>query len=148
MAQRGRKSAAALAVVPAGEVLARLRPSANLTAEQRRVWLETVNARPADWFGPEQVPLLEGFCRHAAFAAALAGEINVCEPDWLKDEEGLKRYKTLLEMHERETRAMSSLATRLRLTNQALQDPKTAGRHGRRTPEGLKPWQTVDVESE
>jgi hypothetical protein len=146
MAQRGRKSAASLAVVPVGMSIARLPPSAQLTSEQRRIWLETVNARPAEWFGPEQVPLLEGYCRHAAYAAALAGEINQCGPDGLQEDDGLKRLRALLDMHEKEVRAMSSLATRLRLTNQALYDERTAARSRHKLGSGMKPWQTLEQE--
>ena len=38
------------------------------------------------------------------------------EPKWLKMDEGLERYDQLLKTRERETRALSSLATRMRLS--------------------------------
>jgi hypothetical protein len=50
------------------------------------------------------------------------------ERAWLADEDGLKRYDRLLAMAEGETRAASSLATRLRITRQAVEHPLTAGR--------------------
>ena len=33
-----------------------LEPPAGLTEDQAQVWRETVNARAADFFGPDQVP--------------------------------------------------------------------------------------------
>ncbi|MGE3807156.1 MAG: hypothetical protein AB7K24_21035 [Gemmataceae bacterium] len=90
--------------------------------------------------------MLESFCRHVAYGRQIAAELNRVEDEWLADDDGLKRHKTLLEIHEKETRAQSSLATRLRLTNQALQEPKTASRAAKNFKSGPKPWQTIDEE--
>lgn len=143
MLQRGRKSSAALALIgEAGSpVLPRLKAPPSLTDAQRAIWQQVVNAKPAEWFGPEQIPLLEGYCRHAVNAAVLAQEIDGCDPAWLKDDDGLRRHERLLAMHEREVRAASSLATRLRMTNQAITDTETFGQKARRRASTTKPWQ-------
>jgi len=58
----------------------------------------------------------------------------------LLNDEGLKRYDTLLRIAERESRAASSLATRLRITRQAVEQPTTAGRAIANISTYRKPW--------
>jgi hypothetical protein len=62
----------------------------------------------------------------------------------LLDDEGLKRHDRLSAMHEREMRAASSLATRMRLTQQAVVDKRTAGRKGEAFRLGPKPWEVPE----
>src|SRR4030095_1646161 len=105
MKQRGRKSAAALVVVPdVGPPTVRLAPPETLTDAQRAIWHKTVNAMPADWFGPQHTPLLEAYCRHLAFAGTIARAINQVRPESLLDAEGLRRHDKLYAMHDREMR--------------------------------------------
>ena len=142
MKQRGRKSAPGLSIVNLPLVLERLPAPDMLTPEQRGVWQETVDARPADWFGAEQVPLLEAYCRHVAYARTIATLLNRVEPQWLLDDAGLSRHRKLYAMHERETNAASRLATRMRLTGQSLIDKRVAGRASDRFSNLPKPWET------
>ena len=60
----------------------------------------------------------------------------------LETDEGLKRYDRLLAMAERESRAASSLATRLRITRQATEHPVTVGRGLANTAKARKPWES------
>lgn len=125
-----RKSAAALAVRPtvAGPLeVKRLAAPAHLSEAERAIWLEVVNDQPADAFTATHSPLLELYCRHIVQARILADELAVFDRAWLADDEGLKRYDRLLGMAEREGRAASSLATRLRITRQAI-DQQTVAR--------------------
>jgi hypothetical protein len=142
MAQRGRKSAASLAVALATSVTSteRLAPPAHLSEAERSVWVEAVNDQPAGAFTPTHGPLLELYCRHITNARVLADELANFNRAWIADEEGLKRYDRLLAMAERESRAASSLATRLRITRQAVEHPATVGRSiaGQVT---RKPWE-------
>ena len=144
MKQRGRKSASGLTVVPLPQRLERLRPPDRLTLAERAVWEETVNARPADWFGVEQAPLLEAFCRHVIYARTIGQVLRGIGPRCLLDEEGLDRHRKLLAMHERETNAASRLATRMRLTGQSLIDKRVAGRATDRFSAARKPWEVED----
>lgn len=144
MTQRGRKSAAsrevAALVVPAiGEQ--RLRAPAHLSDAEQSVWLEVVNDQPASAFTPTHAPLLEMYCRHIVNARILADELLNFDRAWLADDEGLKRYDRLLAMSERESRAASSLATRLRITRQAVDHPTTVGRSIKNQSKGRKPWE-------
>jgi hypothetical protein len=141
MRQRGRKSAASLTVVAPDFTSQRLRAPAQLSPAEREVWTEVVNDQPADAFSAVHAPLLETYCRHVVRGRVLAAEIERFSSDWLADKEGLLRYDKLLAMAERESRAASSLATRLRITRQATQDPKTVGRANARMPRAKKPWE-------
>ncbi len=116
-------------------------PPVTLTDAEREVWLQTVDDQPADAFTPVHAPLLEMYCRHVVQARLLADEILSFDRAWLADDDGLKRYDRLLAMQEREVRAASSLATRLRITRQATADPKTVGRAVRNQARARKPWE-------
>jgi hypothetical protein len=81
------------------------------------------------------------YCRHIVNARILADELLNFDRAWLADDEGLKRYDRLLAMSERESRAASSLATRLRITRQAVDHPTTVGRSIKNQSKGRKPWE-------
>lgn len=153
MGQRGRKSAASMAlaaVSPVGSVQ-RLEPPAHLSDAERSVWLQVVNDQPAEGFTAVHVPQLEAYARHVVQSRIIADELANFDRAWMADDEGLKRYDRLLAMHERENRAMSSLATRLRITRQAI-DQRTVGNAVlKNSLKQRKPWELagpVDVEAQ
>ncbi|MDR5777790.1 MULTISPECIES: hypothetical protein [unclassified Caballeronia] len=143
MAQRGRKSAASLAIAPTVPIALeqRLAPPVHLSDAERAAWLELVNDQPAGAFSATHAPLLEMYCRHVVNARTLADELLNFERAWLARDDGLKRYDRLLAMSERESRAASSLATRLRITRQAVEHPTTAGRAIANQKKAGKPWE-------
>lgn len=151
MAQRGRKSAASLAVsahlgVAVSET--RLPAPLHLSDAERAVWLEVVNDQPASTFTPTHGPMLEQYCRHVVQARLIANELQNFDPAWLNMEDGLKRYKNLLALHELEGRAFSSLATRMRLTRQSI-DNTVVARALVNAPKAKKPWEmTVDADGD
>lgn len=85
--------------------------------------------------------LLKAYCRHIVNADLLADELLNFDRAWLADDEGLKRYDRMLGMAERESRAASSLATRLRITRQAVDHPVTVGRGLAKQAKSKKPWE-------
>lgn len=144
MAQRGRKSAASVAVVAqVGPVVSesRLLPSLHLSDAEQTVWARLVNDHPATAFTETHRDLIELYCQHIVQAQLLADEIQGFDRVWLADDDGLKRYDRMLAMREREVRSASSLATRLRITRQATTDPKTVGRANASTARSKKPWE-------
>jgi hypothetical protein len=144
MAQRGRKSAASVAVVAqVGPVVSesRLLPSLHLSDAEQTVWARLVNDHPASAFTETHRDLIELYCQHIVQAQLLEDEIQNFDRVWLADDDGLKRYDRMLAMREREVRSASSLATRLRITRQATTDPKTVGRANASTARGKKPWE-------
>jgi hypothetical protein len=118
MRQRGRKSAASLTVVSSSsvETLHRPDPPEELTEEQAAEWRAVVGCLPADWFPRETHQLLVQYCRHVVSARRVAQLIEQAEAD---DGLDIDAYAQLLRMQDLEGRAMSSLATRMRLTQQA-----------------------------
>ena len=113
------------------------RPAApdTLTDEQAGVWSRIVNAIRADWFGPETHGDLANYCRHEVQSNRIAQLITAAEE---ADEFDVDEYDKLLKMQERETRAMASLAVRLRIAPSATvtkDKTKGSGKGPRR------PWQ-------
>jgi hypothetical protein len=142
MGARGPKSAASLAVIGSGGILTIRRPDPprELTSEQTNVWREVLDDLPADWFRPSNLALLEAYCRHVVASRRVA---QLIEAEEQSDGFTLERYDFLLRVQEREGRALSSLATRMRLTQQATFDEK------KRKPQtlGKKPWEPDDEAS-
>lgn len=135
MEGRGRKSTASLSVISPGTVQAVRRPDApsELTDEQAREWVEIVSRMPADWFPRETHPLLVSYCRHIVCGRRVAQLIEAAERS---EEFNVGEYDKLLQMQEREARAASSLATRMRLTQQTTYD-KSKKKPG----QTRKPWE-------
>lgn len=141
MMQRGRKSAESLAITSRAVTESRrLTAPAHISDAERAVWLEVVNDQPASAFTVTHAPLLELYCRHVVNARVIADELANFDRAWLADDDGLKRYDRLLAMNEREGRAASSLATRLRITRQAV-DQQTIARAIVNEPKSRKPWE-------
>ncbi len=138
----GKKSSAELATLVPQELYPeeRLMPLLHLSDSERQVWLDVVNDQPATAFTQVHAPLLENYCRHVVLGRVLSDEISNFDRGWLADEEGLRRYDKLLSMHEREGRAASSLATRLRITRQAI-DQQTVARSMINQTKSKKPWE-------
>lgn len=138
MADRGRKSAASLVVASPTSLSHRLAPPLYLTAAQKAVWVSVVNSKPADWFGEEHAPMLAQYCRHKVTADLIAQQQECFEPNWMTDDEGLKRFNVLAAAMERESRCMNALLRSMRLTQQSLiRADKVVHSQGK----GRKPWQ-------
>lgn len=136
MGARGKKPRGQLTAVPDPSITAvdRPAPPAELTDEQATVWMTIVNSLPAEWFRPETHELLASYCRHAIAARRVANLIEAFESEEA-DAVDVEHYDRLLKMQEREGRAMSSLATRMRMSQQSTYDKKV------QKPKGAKkPW--------
>jgi hypothetical protein len=98
----------------------RPRPPKELTDHEAEIWKWIVDRLPPDWFPSETHPLLVQYCRHVLIARHLWELIE----DYKADGQPIYRadYNRLLSMHERETKAIAILATRMRLTQHSLYD--------------------------
>ncbi len=142
MRQRGRPSAAKLAVVIPGEFGKRAEPPEFLTERQAEIWRETTASEPIDFFASAaQRGLLADYCRHRQAAEDVSAIIDTFKPEWLKNGEGVKRYQILLRIRETETTAAMRMARSLRLTNQSRYVPHSAARAGLNAARGPKPWE-------
>ena len=121
MGTRGRASSASLTVTP--QIQAVQRPDApyDLTDEEVDTWRAVVEALPADWFPPETHGLLTSYCRHIVRERRLAQLIQQAEGAEALD---IPEYERLLKMLSRESQAIGSLATRMRISQQSSYDRK------------------------
>lgn len=121
MKKRGPRSAASLEIDtrPSTEVIETVpRPDApyDLTDEQASEWWAVVNRLPAEWFPRETHAMLAAFCRHTIAARHIAQLIVAAEQ---RRKLNLNEYSKLLRMQEREGRAITSLATKMRISQQS-----------------------------
>jgi len=140
MAKRGRKSSASLSVISGNgiEVVARPDPPAELTAEQSAEWKAIVNRMPADWFTRENFGLLAQYCRHLVTSRRVA---QLVESEENSDEFSIMNYDMLLRMQSRESSTLTSLATKMRLSQQAKYTTQRAGTKSKDAGTGKKPWE-------
>lgn len=122
MGARGPKSSASLTVVP---LTGRKKPPppAQLTGEEAAIWRQVIDAMPTDWHRPESTALLVQFCRHIVVANHIADQIARC---LLEPSVKAASMDLLLKMQQRESAAIASLATKMRLTQQSRYTAKSA----------------------
>lgn len=135
MAKRGRPSAAALEIQSRPvEIVERQRPPHDLTDEEVEVWASVVECEAADWFSPSTAPLLAQYCRHIVSARRIAELIEKATSD---PELSVKDYDRLLKIQQRESAIIRSLATTMRISQQA-----TTNHRGNKKPNAArKPWE-------
>ena len=145
MAARGRKSVAALSVAPVGDLAKLPEPPAYLTPEQEDIWRLVVASRGGDLIAPESFPVLVEYCRAVTGSNQVAAQLDSFDPEWSKDDEGMKRWDKLLAMQDRLSRNVASLAAKLRLTPSSRVQAISAGRNANKGVK-LKPWETLEVD--
>lgn len=122
MGARGKKPGADLTVVKPSEITAlqRAEPPTELTNEQSIEWVAVISRMPAEWFPRETHGLLTQYCRHVVAARRVAQLLVAAEKK--KSGVDIPEYDRLLKMQEREGRAIASLATRMRISQQSTLD--------------------------
>ena len=137
MGARGRKPTAELALATQNIEKLDQRPPApdELSPEEARVWLDTVNSLQADWFRGETLPLLTQYCRHVVEARFLTERL--AEMRGNADTFDDRLYAGLLRSRATETGAITTLATKLRITPQSTYDKKKVKKSAEQ-----KPWET------
>ena len=134
MGIRGRESSASLSVVGPGgiETVRRPDPPPELTDEQAIEWRAIINRLPADWFPRETHGMLAAYCRHVVTARRVADLVRSIEQS---EELDVGEYDRALRMQEREGRAISSLATRMRISQHSTYDKSK-----KKPPAAKRPW--------
>ena len=95
---------------------------------------------PAGWFTPEVWPLLAQLCRHISISRLIGTVLAEINPSSLNDEKTFRRFEKLRRMHQAEGRAITTLATKLRITLASQRDPRQG--HAASHITGPKPWET------
>lgn len=150
MEGRGRKSVASLSVISSSgiEMIERPRPPSDLSQEQANEWVSIVNRMPAEWFPRETHGMLAQLCRHLVSARRVADMITALESELSTEVEdgksqaeiilsATKAFDRLYKMQEREGRAISSLSTKMRLSQQSTYDKSK-----RKPGQTRKPWES------
>ena len=137
MKQRGRKGALSVVHESGVSAVDRPEPLPELTPEQRVIWIQTVNALPADWFPEETHGFLAQYCKHVVTSRHVAQMIEQAESGGEID---VTEYDKLLKMQERESRILLSLGTKMRMTQQATYDREKVKTGGAATVN--TPWAT------
>lgn len=142
MGTRGRTSSAALEIAGAGvqavTVVARPDAPLDLTPEESDVWVETIEAMPADWFPRECWPLLRQWCRHTVTARRVSQMIDAAAS---RDELNVAEMKELLGMQAKETASLKALGASMRLSQQASYSARGAGGEKSRRSPMKRPWE-------
>ena len=151
--KRGRKSAADMAVTSLfpGKRAPRQRAPRELTKAEARTWDKVVASQEMGWFSDANVALLVQYCRHVGTADRVAAQIQALEDQVIarSEAEGVTiaammlrlcdKFDRLSRAQERESKALMSLATKMRLSQQS-----TRTKHGK-SAEGGKgrkfPWE-------
>jgi hypothetical protein len=143
MEQRGIKSVAALATAVVHLPGRWPEPPKGMSEAQQGAWKAIVATKPADWFGPDTYPLLVEYIRAAEQADVLARELQEFDPEWLRDEDGLKRYDRLSKLQDAKAGSLARLATKMRLSQQSRYATKVAHTAAERAgSSAAKPWQS------
>jgi len=136
---RGRKRDSELPIptpdTTAVEAVPRQPSPAELTDEEAAEWTDIVNRMPAEHFGRETQGLLAQYCRHVVRARKIATMLHRME---CGDDFKITEWDRLTKMMRRETEAIKSLASAMRLSQQAVYGPEK--RTGR-PKSGSKPWE-------
>jgi|GEM_PF-2526164 len=129
-----------------GKEQRRAPPPDGLSDPQRILWRAIIETEPAHLFDSEaRRHLLRLYCEHATFRASLQALIDRSPVECICDDDKAKGFEAMLRARDRETKQLVSLATRLRLTNQARYTAAAAGSAARNdTSEMRKPWDLDD----
>jgi hypothetical protein len=143
MAQRGRKSAASLSIV---SVLGNERPPPpeELGEAEAEEWRAIAGRMPPDWFTRESHPLLVAYCRHIVAARVLAADMAKFmrfPPEMRLTSDGIDLYDKLRKMADRESRVITTLATKMRLSQQSRYTENRAATAADRGKTVRKPWE-------
>ena len=141
MDRPGRISAASLSVLAVGPARL-LAPPAGMPEIQAAVWAATVASKPADWFGPDSIPILTAYVKAVDTHRIVCAEMDEFDPEWLKTDDGLRRYDKLTQIQDRAAKQLTTLATKMRLTQQSRYVPHAAARADARVS-AARPWSRV-----
>ena len=104
---------------------------------QAAMWRAISLSKPADWFDADNSPLLAEYVRAVDMGNLLALQIEATLASGA--EYTTAQLKPLLDMRDKEAKRATSIATKLRLTQQSRHTPKAAATANRKAGSG-RPW--------
>ena len=85
-------------------------------------------------------PLLAEYCRAVVTADQIAEQLNTFDPEWSKDDDGLRRWDKLTQMQARVQGVISTLSLKLRISPASRYRGEAAGRKAQ-AGTARKPWE-------
>jgi hypothetical protein len=126
-----RPSAESKAVAPVTNLPSRLNPPEGMPEAEAELWRAVVATKPVDWFQEDSSPLLTEYVRCKVMCDKLAEMLVTLNPDTMK---------SLLDMRDKESRRLATIACKLRLTQQSRYTPQSANTASKAKSPG-KVWQ-------
>jgi hypothetical protein len=136
MEGRGRKSIASLSVVAVlpGQ---RPEPPGALSVAEAEIWRGIVSTKPYDWFTQDTHSLLSEYCRAWVSGDQLAAELAKYKTI-PKSGDRFRRWMALRDRQDKTARLITTLATKMRLSQQSRYTEKSAGTAAKNI---AKPWE-------
>ena len=140
MGARGKKTGSQIVAERAAvSVMERPKAPLDLTPAQSDEWVAIVNVLPADWFSPENYPLLSQYCRHIVNARHTA---QLIDQECSSPEMDVRQYLELLGAQHKQTSALKALAASMRLAQQAKHDTQKSAVAQKRVGTVKRPWES------
>jgi hypothetical protein len=139
--RHGRKPKAALSVVPKVPGHIRPAPPDDLTKPEQEVWTSVVGAMPPHWFGPETWPVLRELCFQVVTAKTLKQRLRALDKD------DFRSFRTLMLLCRHESKVITELSQRLRITPSSRVNSRKAEREYRNGAT-KRPWEVISNEEE
>jgi hypothetical protein len=134
---RGRKSQAALSVVPLVPGQGRPEPPRGLDKLERRIWREVVDAMPAHWIDPAGEVVLRRLVAQAAIAERREARLRQLRA---QDQDATEDATQLATEHGIASKIVGYLLSQLRATPRSRMVSRAAGPQAESAPK-LRPWE-------
>src|SRR5690606_22701811 len=103
-----------------------VRPPEDLSPEECEVWARVTATKPSEWWDAGSVPLLSQYCRAVVQAELVSGLVRSVGSAMLTDPDELPRYDKLRKIQSVLSGEITSLATKMRLTQQSRYNAKNS----------------------
>lgn len=120
--------------IAAVSIPVRAEAPSDLTKRQVELWIDVLATKPPDWFEADSLPLLKAYVTSIDLHEKLSAQINVMDVTDLE-------IIPLVKLQESQSRTMSMLAVKMRLTQQSRYTPGAAATANKKTAGGKKPWE-------
>lgn len=111
-----RKSAESAELSAVTKIPLRPDPPETLSEKEASLWRDVVSTKPVEWFQADSAPLLVEYCRAKVMCDRLSTMLETATDD----------LKSVLDMRDKESRRLATLACKLRLTQQSRYTPQSA----------------------
>ena len=118
----------------------RLQPDDSMNDLEKAMWIELLASLPAHYVKEKDRWALRSFVFNSVQAELVREQVKRIDIEFLVDEAVAEHYSRLQRIVDAHDKAAISAATKLRLTPQAMQEPKTVGRAIANHATGDKPW--------